>query len=76
MNKCPHPQCKNLIPSNMYACRGHWTSLPAPIKKKIWDGYRSDGALWRQGDQEAKEFWQANILKQKQGHHKIVSKEI
>lgn len=59
-NKCPHPKCQKLKPFNRYACYEHWMALPKPIQNKIWDSFRSDGALspkWLEADKEAITYW-------------------
>lgn len=57
MNDCPHPECTEKKPVNMYACRRHWFSLPKRIRDKIWDGYANDAQLWLEADREAAAFW-------------------
>lgn len=63
MSRCPHPQCQREKKSQEYACRQHWFQLPKPIRDDIWRGYRYDSALWHKADTQARNHWDAAILK-------------
>lgn len=41
-HRCPAPGCEAQVPSNQYACRAHWYSLPKPLRDAIWDAYRDE----------------------------------
>ena len=36
---CHHPTCETPVPPRMFACRGHWFSLPRDIRNRILDEY-------------------------------------
>lgn len=38
---CPRDGCTNRIPSEMFACKSHWFSLPADVRRDIWRAYRA-----------------------------------
>lgn len=58
---CNHPECKTRIPRELYACRGHWYSLPPAIREKINRGYHKGTGEWHGGHREAQEFWEAKL---------------
>jgi hypothetical protein len=39
---CHYPGCGLIVPGKMWACRIHWTPLPAELRNLIWETY--DGA--------------------------------
>ena len=41
-HRCPAPKCETQVPSNQYACRAHWYSLPKPLRDEIWAAYREE----------------------------------
>lgn len=45
-HKCPAPGCAELLPFETFACRGHWFSIPKPLRDDLW-------RAWRRGDFEA-----------------------
>lgn len=55
---CPHPECDKEVLSDQFACRVHWFSLPADLRRRIWQNYRS-GEVGRimDGYAEAAEVW-------------------
>lgn len=58
MSTCPHPDCEETIPSTVFACKRHWFSLSAALRRRIWANYRS-GDLGRIADgyEEAAAVW-------------------
>ena len=58
MSTCPHPDCEVEIPSQQFACRPHWFSLPQGLRNRIYANYRS-GELERilSGYDEAEKHW-------------------
>lgn len=38
-HECPYPGCPKRVPDEMFACRSHWFSLPAPMRSAIWRAY-------------------------------------
>jgi len=36
---CHHPRCDKPVPEAMFACKGHWFSLPKKIRDRIWAEY-------------------------------------
>ncbi len=37
---CHAPGCQRAVPPRMFACRGHWFSLPKRLRDAIWATYR------------------------------------
>ena len=58
MTRCPHPDCDRTIGREMFACRGHWYSLPSELRRRIWRNY-ADGTATAIVDsyQGAADFW-------------------
>jgi hypothetical protein len=54
---CPHPDCENSIPREVFACRMHWFSLPKELRSEIWANFRS-GEIGRilDGYEKAQQF--------------------
>jgi hypothetical protein len=44
-HRCPAPKCAVQVPSDQYACRAHWFSIPKPLRDELWHAYRHYGAL-------------------------------
>jgi hypothetical protein len=44
-HRCPAPGCTKDVPSNQYACRDHWFSIPKPLRDELWHAYREHGQL-------------------------------
>lgn len=42
---CPKSGCGRTIPSDQFACRSHWFSIPPDIRRDIWGAYRE----WERG---------------------------
>lgn len=40
-HQCPAPICSRTVPTEQFACRGHWYALPAELRRRIWAGYRT-----------------------------------
>ena len=59
-NRCPHPDCTRTKPSNLFACRQHWFSLPAHIREKITIGFGGSSTAWSQGYEQAMNYWRAH----------------
>lgn len=43
--QCPVPRCQNRHDRSMLMCRGHWRSLPKPLRDELWRAYRHEGIL-------------------------------
>jgi hypothetical protein len=39
-HSCHWPGCPAQVPPAMWGCRGHWFTLPKPIRDDIWRAYR------------------------------------
>lgn len=42
MSTCPAKDCKKAIGADQVACKGHWYSLPAALRARIWALYRRE----------------------------------
>lgn len=55
---CPAPNCPQLVQDSMLACRRHWFELPAELRARIWEHYRSgDRVQHMAAVREAHRFW-------------------
>lgn len=61
-NKCPNPMCPSSKPTQMYACRPCWYSLPKTIRDSIWHGYKTSASMWSDADERARKYWNAKKL--------------
>jgi hypothetical protein len=49
---CPFTGCDKSIPAEMFACRGHWFSLNADQKARVWKCYGE----WKSGKIDGEEL--------------------
>jgi hypothetical protein len=42
VNRCPGKGCTAQLGADQVACRGHWFSLPKPLRDRIWQLYRRE----------------------------------
>lgn len=40
-HECPAPGCALVVPRAQLACRHHWYCLPAALRTRVWEAYRS-----------------------------------
>lgn len=41
MKPCPVPQCQSDRKDSQLACGFHWSQLPAELRRRLMDGYRT-----------------------------------
>lgn len=44
-HRCPAPGYTEAVPSDRYACRAHWFSIPRELRDRLWMAYRYNGPL-------------------------------
>lgn len=37
---CHWPGCEKQVPPAMWGCRGHWFTLPADLRARVWATYK------------------------------------
>ncbi len=57
VHKCRHPQCQSMVPTRLYACKGHWYELPVETRNRIIAGYKFASDMWYTGHEAAQQFW-------------------
>lgn len=45
LRTCPRDGCTKKIGSDLFACSGHWYSIPPEIRDDIWRAFRA----WQRG---------------------------
>jgi hypothetical protein len=62
LHTCPHPECDEQVPALMWACLGHWQTLPPRIRQSIWAAFRMHGPgsmPLQQAEEHAFAYWGA-----------------
>ena len=39
LHRCAHPDCEQMIPLGLFACREHWFALPKAIRSALHSAY-------------------------------------
>lgn len=53
--ECPVAGCTNKHDRSMLMCRGHWFSVPKPLRDELWRAYRSEEGVFSEAYDEARE---------------------
>ncbi len=60
MHKCPHPDCSEMMPHHILACKPHWFMLPRAIRDEVNVTWQSgDSTTYMAARQKAVDYWES-----------------